>query len=66
MELIGKSFGGTTFSPNRRPVISESCAANSSLYLGVGAKGFPALLRAAPRKKGMVSTATLWALRRGR
>lgn len=66
MELIGKTFGCTTFSPNKRPVVSKSCAENSSLNLGVGAKGFPAFMRAAPRKKGIVSTSTLWALSRGR
>lgn len=63
---MGNSFGRTTFNPSKRPVVSKSWAENASLNLGVGAKGFPALWRAAPRKKGIVSTVTPWALRRGR
>jgi hypothetical protein len=59
MELMGNSFGLTTLSPNKRPVVSKSCAENASLNFGGGVKGFPALWRAAPRKKGIVSTETL-------
>jgi hypothetical protein len=52
--------------PRSRPVVSESCFANASFHFGVGVNGFPALSRAAPRTKGMMSTETPWALRRGR
>ena len=65
-ERIGKSFGGTILSPNRRPVVSLSCFENSSFHFGVGVHGFPTLSRAPPRKKGIMSTETPWALSSGR
>jgi hypothetical protein len=36
------------------------------LATGVGVKGFPTPSRAAPKKKGTISTETPWVLRRGR
>jgi hypothetical protein len=65
-DKIGNSLGRTTFNPNISPVNVESWSAKASFHLGVGVNGFPAPSRAAPRKNGIISTETPYALRYGR
>src|ERR1700761_4190666 len=65
-DKIGNSLGRMTFRPSISPVKVESCSANASFHFGVGVNGFPAPSRAAPRKNGIISTETPYALRSGR